>query len=62
MTEELDAIVQEWSMEWQNLLSQKEIFEEQPLDSLEEPTHKDLSTNNSDNESSTNPEDAAQCM
>ena len=42
-------------------MSQKELSKEQPLDAQEEPAHKDLSTHDSDNESSTDPEDAVQC-
>ena len=58
-TEELDAIVQEWSTEWKNLVIQEEISEEQPLDAPKEFFQKYLSTHDSDNESSTDPEDAA---
>ena len=59
MIEELDAIVQEWSMEWRNPVSQEELSKDQPMDASEEPAQKDLSTHDFDNKSSIDPEDVA---
>ena len=59
---ELDAIIQYWSVEWRNLVSQEELSKEQPPDALEEPTKRELSIHDSDNESSMETEVEAQCM
>ena len=59
---ELDAIVQDWPMEWCNPVSQEELSKEMPHDAPEEPTKKELSIHDSDNESLTNSEAEAQHM
>ena len=49
-------------MKWRNSMSHEELSKEPTPNAPEEPAQKELSTHDSDNESSMNLEDATQCM
>ena len=54
--EDLDTIVQDYLGDWRIMVIQEELAKELPLDVPEEPAPQELSTHDSNNESSTNPE------
>ena len=57
-TEYLDAIVQYWPGDWRVPVSQEELEKELPPKVPKDPTPQELSTHDSDNESSMDPKDA----